>query len=149
MSTALAREGGGRATAWLVWALAGGSGIVAWMVLAANAHTLHGDPMCVLRRVAHLACPTCGMTRALALLAAGEWRAALALHPWAPMIAAQIVAGWWLWGLTLARGHGRTGRWGRRIAQLEGRLPHVVALNAAALIVIWIARIATGTLPPI
>ncbi|MFI5372361.1 MAG: DUF2752 domain-containing protein, partial [Candidatus Eisenbacteria bacterium] len=106
---------------------------------AARAHALGMDSVCLLRQVAHVACPTCGMTRALALLAAGDWRSALALHPWAPALAIQIVSGWALWGLALVRGAVPLERW----------IPRIVALNAAALILIWLARLLTGTLPPI
>lgn len=132
---------------WLAWSLAGIVGALAWSALAAHAHALGMEPVCVLRRVAHLACPTCGMTRALALFASGEWRTALALHPWGPVLAVQIVAGWALWGMAIAsRGRGRLTR---GIGRLEQALPHVVALNAAALVVLWLVRLATGTLPPI
>ncbi|MFI5372045.1 MAG: DUF2752 domain-containing protein, partial [Candidatus Eisenbacteria bacterium] len=68
-----------RLTSWLVWSLAGAAGGVGWSALAARAHALGMDSVCLLRQVAHVACPTCGMTRALALLAAGDWRSALAL----------------------------------------------------------------------
>ena len=134
---------------WLVWVSAGVAGVVAWSLLRTSADAPASEPLCLMRRVAHVACPTCGMTRALARLAAGEWRAALVLHPWAVAIAAQVVAGWTLAGLTLARGFGRLDVLARRIAGLERWLPHLVALNFAALILIWLARLATGSLPPI
>jgi hypothetical protein len=80
------------------------------------------------------------MTRALALLAGGEWRAALALHPWAPVIAAQLVAGWAWWGAWLARlAKDRPDRW----------LPSVAAFNLAALVLLWLVRLVTGTLPAV
>jgi len=142
------RAGAGWAS-WLVWVSAGIAGVVAWSLLRASAHAPASEPLCLLRRIAHVPCPTCGMTRALARLAAGEWRAALALHPWSAAIAAQVVAGWLLGGLTLARGSGRLGMLARRLAGLERWLPHLVALNLAALILIWLVRLATGTLPPI
>jgi hypothetical protein len=137
----------------LTWLVAGVTGVIGASLLGASAHTLAGDPVCLLRRIAHVPCPTCGMTRALALLVAGDWRGALTLHPWAPVIALEIGAGWALWGATLMRtprpGRGvlaGLARWG---AALEPRLPQVVALNAAALLALWLVRLATGTLPPI
>lgn len=149
------------AAPWLAWAAAGVAGVAAWAVLRASGPAPGGDPMCVLRRVAHTACPTCGMTRALALLAAGEWRAALTLHPWAPAVAAQIVAAWTLWGAALACGDAGPNRGTSPdratvldrlacgAAALERRVPQLVAFNVAALLVLWLVRLATGTLPPI
>jgi hypothetical protein len=134
---------------WLVWLLAGAAGALAWGALGARAHAMGVEPICLLRRVAHIACPTCGMTRALALLANGEWRSALLLHPWAPMLAAQIVAGWALWGVALARGGGwHGGGWREGGPRPDRWIPHAVALNAAALILLWLVRLVSGTLPP-
>jgi hypothetical protein len=138
----------------LAWVAAGAAGITAWSALRASAHAPAGDPVCLLRQIAHIPCPTCGMTRALALLAAGEWRAALALHPWAPAVAIQIVAGWVLWGAALTRRVGRAernvlDRLARWAGEFERRVPHLVALNAAVLLALWLLRLATGTLPPI
>jgi hypothetical protein len=134
--------------AWLAWSLAGVAGALAWSALGARAHAAGAEPVCLLRGIAHLACPTCGMTRALALLAAGEWREALALHPWAPPFAAQVAAGWAWWGLVLARGASPLSALGGE-RRPDRWLPHAVALNAVALLLIWLVRLATGTLPPV
>lgn len=40
-----------------------------------------------------LPCPLCGMTRALAALAAGRWSEALAFHALSPLAAALLLAG--------------------------------------------------------
>jgi hypothetical protein len=123
---------------WLAWGTAGlACGIVA-VALAGGSFSTGIEPLCLLRRIAHLSCPTCGMTRALALLWVGDLRGALAYHPWAPALMLQLVAGWIWWGTSIARGSTRPDRW----------LPHAVALNAAALLVVWVIRLATGTLPP-
>jgi len=129
-----------RVAPWLAWSLAGLAGGLAWSALGAWAHATDAEPVCLLRRVTHLACPTCGMTRAMALLAHGEWRAAFALHPWAPALAAQIVAAWALWGVALARADGR---------RLDRWLPHAVALNLGVLMLLWLVRLATATLPAV
>jgi hypothetical protein len=125
---------------WLAWSLSGAMGAWAYFTLGAHAHVLGAEPICLLRRLAHVACPTCGMTRALALLARGEWRAAIALHPWAPVLAAQAMAAWALWGARMTRpGAPRLDRW----------IPHVVAVNAAALALLWLVRWLTGALPAV
>lgn len=138
MNTRALRISPARWTPWVAWSLAGMVGALTWWALGSRSLALDVEPMCLLRRFAHLACPTCGMTRALALLARGEWRAALGLHPWAPVLAAQMVAGWALWAVARPRGVGQLDRW----------LPHLVAFNAASLLLLWLARLAAGTLPP-
>ena len=37
--------------------------------------------LCLLHRLTGLPCLTCGLTRAVCLLARGEWRASLSMHP--------------------------------------------------------------------
>jgi hypothetical protein len=88
--------------------------------------------------VAHVSCPTCGLTRSLALLARGDLAGSLAMHPWGVALVAQLAAGWAICGLWAAgRLRQRPDRW----------LPHAVAANAAALAALWIARLASGLLP--
>lgn len=95
--------------------------------------------ICWLRSVAHVSCPTCGITRSLELLARGDVAGSLALHPWGLALAAQallalaVVAAW-----GAGRLRERPDRW----------VPHIAAFNAAALVVVWAARLASGTLPP-
>ena len=76
------------------------------------------------------------MTRAFASLAKGDWPAALALHPLAPVLAFEMIAGWAVWGVALAS---------RRL--LSFRLDGLLLGNLAALIALWLGRVATGTLP--
>ncbi len=128
---------GSRRGAWLAWLGAGAALALAWAALAAP-HTATGEPLCALRRAAGLACPTCGVTRALTLLAHGAWRGSLALHPWAVALALQAVAAWAVWAAWLAgRLRSRPDRW----------IPHALAANLAAFALLWLARLATGTLP--
>lgn len=122
--------------AWLPWLGAGALLALAGVALAALTGT--GEPVCALRRVAGLECPTCGMTRALGLLARGAWRESLALHPWAAALALQAAAAWALWGAWLA---------GRLRARPDRWIPAAVGANLAALVLLWLARLATGTLP--
>ncbi|HYX25773.1 MAG TPA: DUF2752 domain-containing protein [Thermoanaerobaculia bacterium] len=106
-----------------------------------HAWTPAGDAassICLLRRVFHLPCPGCGMTRAFAALAKGDWSAAVALHPLAPIVAAELVLGWAAWGIALAA---------RRPWRLPVRTDALLLANLAALVALWLGRVATGTLP--
>jgi hypothetical protein len=126
-----------RRGAWLAWLAVGAALVLAWAAVTASP-AVTGEPLCALRRASGHACPTCGVTRALALLARGAWRESLALHPWAAALALQSVGAWALWAAWLA---------GRLRARPDRWIPHVLAANAAALAVLWLARLATGTLP--
>ena len=117
---------------WLVATLLVPLAAVAW-----NAAGEPSGPACLLREIAHLDCPTCGMTRALALIAHGQWRASLAVHPWAAALVLQVLAGWLVWTRWLFRGGTNPEAW----------IPRVVLLNGAGLLALWILRLATGTLP--
>jgi hypothetical protein len=126
-----------RRGAWLVWLVAGAALALAGVAIAAS-HPASGEPLCALRRACGLACPTCGVTRALALLARGAWRESLALHPWAGALVLQLLGAWALWAVWLA---------GRLRVRPDRWFPHALAANAAALIGLWLARLVTGTLP--
>ncbi len=122
-----------------LWLLAGLAGVAGLAVL--HVWTPSGDPataVCLSRRLLHLPCPGCGLTRAFALLAKGEWAAAFTMHPLAPVLALEAVLGWLAWGTALAV---------RRSLQLPVRLDTVVLAHAAVLVVLWLGRAATGTLP--
>ncbi|HEX4959942.1 MAG TPA: DUF2752 domain-containing protein [Thermoanaerobaculia bacterium] len=98
-----------------------------------------GDPaqaVCLLRRLFHLPCPGCGLTRAFACLAKGEWSAAVALHPLAPVLAAELILGWAAWGIGIVSQ--------RRLAV---RFDTLLLVHAAAFVALWLGRVATGTLP--
>jgi uncharacterized protein DUF2752 len=127
------------ASAFRLWVLAGLAGLAGLAVF--HVWTPSGDPataICLMRRFFHLPCPGCGMTRAFAALAKGDWSAAAALHPLAPVVAFELVAGWLVWGMTLAV---------RRPLRLPVRVDAVLLGNAAALFAVWLGRAATGTLP--
>jgi len=104
--------------------------------------------ICLSRRFLGLPCPGCGMTRALAHLAKGEWRAAVASHPFAPLLAAELLFVWLAWGAALTRL--------AEVARIAGRLrarfwpegigPLVLA-NLALLVALWMGRLASGALP--
>jgi hypothetical protein len=94
--------------------------------------------VCLSRRLFHLPCPGCGMTRAFAHLAKGEWSAALTAHPLAPVLALEMILGWAAWGLALAA---------RRPVLSKLRIEILLLANAAVLCALWLGRVATGTLP--
>jgi hypothetical protein len=121
------------------WLLAGLAGLAGLAVL--NAWTPSGDPataICLSRRLLHLPCPGCGLTRAFAHLAKGEWAAAFTLHPFAPLLALEAVLGWFAWGAALAV---------RRPPSLPVTVDVLVLGHAALLCALWLGRMATGTLP--
>lgn len=123
---------------WAVWGAAGLATAAGFAWLGSTGAAGLAAPACLLREVAHVSCPTCGLTRALVLLAHGEIGASLAIHPWGALLAVQLLGGWAAWGGWLA------GRLARRPDRL---IPAVVALNAAGLVAFWVVRFLAGTLP--
>jgi hypothetical protein len=95
--------------------------------------------ICAFRHVTGIPCPGCGLTRAMAALARGEVLLALQFHPMAPLFAAQAAALWTVIGAAIVR---------RRPFTVPSRLVgHLIAWQGAALVALWIGRLATGTLP--
>ena len=128
-----------RRSAWS-WALAGLAGLAALALF----HVWVPDPdparaFCFSRRFLGIPCPGCGLTRAFAHLAKGEWLAALAAHPLAPVLAAEAVAGWLFWGIGLRRPLPRPDWIAPMTPILFGHL--------AVLCALWLGRLATGSLP--
>jgi hypothetical protein len=126
-------------TGWRTWG-ATGLGLVALLVSLAfwDVAARPGPRLCLFQRLTGLACPACGLTRAAALAAHGRFAAAVALHPALPVLALEAAVAWVVWGVRLASGRRRLARW---------EAPVAVA-TAAALVLLWLARLATGTLPP-
>jgi len=121
------------------WLALGAAGLGAWVALAVWIPP--DDPsatLCLFHRVTGIGCASCGLTRALALLARGQWGAAFALHPLAPALALEA-AGAWLVGLAVIERRMR--------APSLRRLGAWLIANAVALLAIWVIRLATGTLP--
>ena len=124
-----------RALFWSVGA-AGAAGLVVLAVW-----TPPDDPalsICLTRRALGLPCPGCGLTRALAQLLQGNLARAMALHPLAPLAAADAVAGWSLWGLAL---------YGLAPAPPVRAVRLVLLAQLALFVALWLGRLATGTAP--
>jgi hypothetical protein len=131
-----------RRSAWL-WALAGLAGLAGVLILQVWVPAAGPErSICFSRRVLHLPCPGCGMTRAFAHLAKGEWSAALAAHPLSPVLAVELLLIWLAWGRAALRG-----------LPLPGPLPRpawverAVIAHVAVLCALWVGRLSTGTLP--
>jgi len=121
------------------WWLAGLVGLAGLAVL--HFWVPSNDPaqaICLSRRLFHIPCPGCGLTRAFAHLAKGEWAAAVTLHPCAPLLAAEAILGWLAWGASLAVG---------RPLRLPVSTDALLLGHAAGLCALWVVRAATGTLP--
>ncbi|MBP1643499.1 MAG: hypothetical protein H6Q03_2168 [Acidobacteria bacterium] len=133
-----ARPWGGRSGRWL-WG-ATGLGLVALVVSAGfwDPATRPGPTFCLFKRLTGVSCPACGLTRAAALAARGQWRESFAAHPLLPALALAAGAGWLLWGERAWRGRRRP----------TGAIPAVAAGLALAFVLAWLARWLAGTLPP-
>jgi len=122
-----------RARAWLAWALAGGAMLGGALVL--RVWRFSNDPnatICLFRRLTHHDCATCGMTRALALLARGDLAGAFARHPLAPPLAAEALLLWLAAPIAIARGTlpapALRDRW--------------LIAHAGAFLLLWVVRLA-------
>lgn len=107
-----------------------------WLVRPGNT----GPTLCPFALVTGTACPGCGLTRAAGSLVRADLGAALAFHPL--VIAVALWAGT-AWAVAAVRA---TGREVRLSPSLVNRL---LVLTAVLFVVVWLARMATGTLPSV
>jgi hypothetical protein len=98
-----------------------------------------GPTLCPFALLTGTACPGCGLTRAAAWLIRGDLGAALSLHPLVLLVAAWAVAGWV--GLVLGTGGARPVA--RRV------IDRALLVTAASFVLVWVVRLAGGTLPPV
>lgn len=109
-------------------------------ILAVVPATEDGPTVCPFALFTGTACPGCGMTRAASRLIRGDFAAAMSFHPLVPAIVV-VALGGWIWLLLR-----RTGR----VQPLSNRvLNGILIATLVGLIGVWIARLATGTLPPV
>lgn len=99
-----------------------------------------GPTLCPVALLTGMACPGCGMSRALAWLVRGDLETSLAYHPLAPLILmVGLVAVVWALGR-------RYGGWkAPRTAWINSGLVGLAVL----LMAVWVTRFMTGTLPPV
>ena len=122
-----------------LWALTGLAGLAGLVLLHfwVPAPGLQNS-VCLFRRLTGIPCPGCGMTRAFAHLAKGEWAAAARDHLLAYPLAAEIGLLWLAWGVTLKAA---------RPIRLPIRSDVWMTGHLAVLTAFWLGRAATGTLP--
>jgi len=121
-------------TRWVAVTAIVTAGLAAMLVL--HVVTLPDDgryTVCQMRRLTGIPCPTCGMTRSLAMLAKGEWRRACQYHPLGPVVAAVIVGAWL--HLIICGMRGRTPRMPGNTLTVAG-----IAVFLAASTTIWFVR---------
>lgn len=99
-----------------------------------------GPTICPFAMCTGTACPGCGLTRAAGSFIRGDMSLALAYHPLAPVILAQLLGAWGWFVLY-------------RLDKVSGPRPRTVTLlltaNLLALVAVWAIRLAMGTLPPV
>lgn len=113
--------------------------IAAAAVLAVDAGgTDDGAGVCIFRRASGAYCPGCGLTRSARHLTRGQVGAAWNDHPWLVLVAVQaVLAGVVYAAATRARAHLRRPR----------NIAIVASINGALLLVVWIVRLADGSIP--
>jgi hypothetical protein len=99
-----------------------------------------GPTICPVALLTGVACPGCGMTRAMAWLMRGDFDRSMAYHPLAPIV---LVLGLLAVGWTLGRR-----LWGWKAPSPALTSGALIGL-AILLMGVWVARLLTGNLPPV
>jgi hypothetical protein len=86
------------------------------------------------------ACPGCGMTRAASLLIRGDVGGAIGYHPLIPLISILAVGGW-VWFLLVRSGRARP--------PTSQTVNAVLITTGVLLVAVWLARLVSGSLPPV
>lgn len=87
-----------------------------------------------------VACPGCGLTRAVGHLVRGNLTEALRYHPLVLLVVAELLGAWTIWAAHQAGWiRWRHRRW----------VDVIIGGTAALLILVWIVRLVSGTTPPI
>ena len=102
--------------------------------LAASLDGSDGQTLCFFRICTNGYCPGCGGGRAAAALARGDLGQSWALHPWVPLLAAQLIV--------LAVAALRLGQ-----TRVRRALVPLLAANAVFAVILWVVRLSTGSIP--
>lgn len=114
--------------------------VVTLAILAVFARGDAGPTLCPFALITGTACPGCGLTRAAGSMVRGEWGAAFAYHPLVLLVAVWL-GGAWLMAMARSAGHD---------IRLDARLLNRLLIATGGLfVVVWLVRLATGTLPPV
>ncbi|HEY4607407.1 MAG TPA: DUF2752 domain-containing protein, partial [Acidimicrobiia bacterium] len=99
-------------------------------LLAATNPTDDGPTLCPFALVTGVACPGCGLTRAVWSLVNGDLTTSIDYHPLAPMVLAALIGGW---GWYLLRRSGRA-------RPLPARWVNIAVLGGAVMFLgVWVA----------
>jgi hypothetical protein len=129
------RVAGRRYLHWLAFAPAAAFGL-----LTMASPSDDGPTLCPVALLTGVACPGCGMSRAMAWMFRGDLERSVAYHPLAPLL---LVLG--IVALVWALGRRFWGWRAPRVALINGGLLVVAVL----LVAVWVTRLASGTLPPV
>ena len=99
-----------------------------------------GPTICPVALLTGVACPGCGMSRAMAWLLRGDVERAVVYHPLAPIV---LVAGLLAVGWALGRR-----LWGWKAPSPALTNGALIGL-AVLLMSVWVTRLVTGNLPPV
>ena len=118
-----------------------GLGLVALLLALAfwDPATAGGPDLCLFHRATGIACPACGLTRAAAAFAHGELAESVHWHPLFLLLAAEAALLWLAWGVAL--------RERPRLVALGRLAPRLAIGSGVLLLLVWILRLTTGTLP--
>lgn len=99
-----------------------------------------GPTICPFALCTGSACPGCGMTRAASSLVRGDIGAAMVFHPLVILIAFQA-GGAWIWYLLRRRDLVRP--------MSQSTLTLILATTGLALVLVWMVRLLSGSLPAV
>lgn len=99
-----------------------------------------GPTICPFALSTGMACPGCGMTRAVSYLVRGDLGTAMGYHPLAPLVVVASLTGW-AWFLLRRSG---------RVQPLPSRWVITALVGGGVMLLgVWVARALMGTLPPV
>lgn len=133
-----------------------GLGLVAlFLALAFWDPAVAGGPdLCLFHRATGVACAACGLTRAAAALAQGRFAESWRWHPLFAFVAAEAALFWLAWGVALRRArptgllpHLPQTPGSPELSALRGLAPKAAIATGVLLLLVWLVRFATGTLP--